>query len=231
MSTSGEAAEQVVRMSLSGVEVAARITGTGAKELATLLYAILKNQEKTKGKTRLSSMIKSGKELKVFAIKDDELGKFAKEAKKYGVLYCVLKNKDDSSHISDIMVRAEDASKVNRIFERFSLSTVNVADITTELERAAAAASEIPPAEKTEASHTRNEQPNKEEAQTENPTEARVAKSQSAHSSEISRKSHGSTDPGHRKSVRIELAEIRAEAKANAERIKVPVRISEPKER
>ena len=50
MSYSGEAAEQVVRMSLQGVEVAAKITGAGAKEIALLLYAVLKEQKKTKGK-------------------------------------------------------------------------------------------------------------------------------------------------------------------------------------
>ena len=42
MDSSGEAAEQVVRMSLEGVEVAARITSEGAKNIAVLLYSILK---------------------------------------------------------------------------------------------------------------------------------------------------------------------------------------------
>ena len=78
MSYSGDAAEQVVRMSLEGAEVAARITGQGAKEIALLLYAVLKDQKKTKGKTRLTNMLKSGKELKVFAVKDEDLVKFCK---------------------------------------------------------------------------------------------------------------------------------------------------------
>ena len=47
MSYSGDAAEQVVRMSLEGAEVAARITGQGAKEIALLLYAVLKDQKKS----------------------------------------------------------------------------------------------------------------------------------------------------------------------------------------
>ena len=51
MSYSGDAAEQVVRMSLEGAEVAAKITGAGAKQVAVLLYAILREQKKTKGKT------------------------------------------------------------------------------------------------------------------------------------------------------------------------------------
>ena len=35
MNTGGEAAEQIVRMSLEGFEVAAKITGAGAKNIAT----------------------------------------------------------------------------------------------------------------------------------------------------------------------------------------------------
>lgn len=72
MSYSGDAAEQVVRMSLEGAEVAAKITGAGAKQVAVLLYAILREQKKTKGKTRLTNMLRSGKELKVFAVKDTD---------------------------------------------------------------------------------------------------------------------------------------------------------------
>lgn len=97
MNTGGEAAEQIVRMSLEGFEVAAKITGAGAKNIAILLYSILKEEKKTKGKARLTSMLRSGKELKVFTVKNGDLKKFTQEAKKYGVLYCVLtdrKNKD-----------------------------------------------------------------------------------------------------------------------------------------
>ena len=85
MSYSGDAAEQVVRMSLEGAEVAAKITGAGAKQVAVLLYAILREQKKTKGKTRLTNMLRSGKELKVFAVKDTDLKQFCEASKKYGV--------------------------------------------------------------------------------------------------------------------------------------------------
>lgn len=135
MSDSGDAAEQVVRLSLETGEVAVKLAGAGAKQLAILLYAILREQKKTKGKTRLTNMLRSGKELKVFAVKDSDLQLFCREAKKYGVLYCVLKDRDATDGITDIMVRAEDASKINRIFERFNLATVDMAEIRSEIER------------------------------------------------------------------------------------------------
>lgn len=81
MNTGGEAAEQIVRMSLEGFEVAAKITGAGAKNIAVLLYSILKEEKKTKGKARLTNMLRSGKELKVFTVKNGDLKKFTQEAK------------------------------------------------------------------------------------------------------------------------------------------------------
>lgn len=123
MNTSGDAAEQIVRMSLEGFEVAAKITGAGAKNIAVLLYAILKEEKKTKGKARLTNMLRSGKELKVFTVKQSDLKKFTQEAKKYGVLYCVLtdrQNKDPNAEV-DVIARAEDASKINRIKERLDV--------------------------------------------------------------------------------------------------------------
>ena len=137
MNTSGEAAEQIVRMSLEGFEVAAKITGAGAKNIAVLLYSILKEEKKTKGKARLTNMLRSGKELKVFTVKNSDLKKFTQEAKKYGVLYCVLadrKNKDLNAEV-DVIARAEDASKISRIAERFKLASETTASIVTETEK------------------------------------------------------------------------------------------------
>jgi len=124
-------------MSLEGFEVAARITGAGAKNIAILLYSILKEEQKTKGKARLTNMLRSGKELKVFTVKNGDLKKFTQEAKKYGVLYCVLAdrgNKDPNAEV-DVIARAEDASKISRIVERFSLASVDTASIVTEAEK------------------------------------------------------------------------------------------------
>ena len=138
MSYSGEAADQVVRLSLNGIEVAAKLSGSAAKQLAIMIYAILKDQKKTKGKIRLTNMLRSGKELKVFAVKDGDLQKFCEEAKKYGVLYCVLadrKNKDPNAEV-DVIARAEDASKISRIAERFKLASEATASVVTDVEKA-----------------------------------------------------------------------------------------------
>lgn len=127
--TGGETADQMTRMTLQGIEVAAEISmkagGSVAKSLAAMLYAILTDQKKVKGKTRLDSMLKSGKELKVFAIRHKDLKLFCEEAKRYGVLYSVLKEKNNTDGICDIMVRAEDAAKISRIVDKFELATID----------------------------------------------------------------------------------------------------------
>ena len=58
MYNSGDAAEQVVRMSLEGAEFALKITGSAAKNLAAALYTVLKDQKKTKGKARIEAMLR-----------------------------------------------------------------------------------------------------------------------------------------------------------------------------
>lgn len=131
-----EAADQVVSMSLRGIEVMAKISGEGAKHLAVYLYAVLQGQKQTRGRTRLENLLRSGKELKVFAVRNEDLPTFCKEAKRYGVLYCALRDKKNVDGLCDVMVRAEDASKINRIVERFRLATVDTASIKQEIEQA-----------------------------------------------------------------------------------------------
>ena len=226
MNTGGEAAEQIVRMSLEGFEVAAKITGAGAKNIAILLYSILKEEKKTKGKARLTSMLRSGKELKVFTVKSDDLKKFTQEAKKYGVLYCVLtdrKNKDHNAEV-DVIARAEDASKISRIVERFNLASVDTASIVTEAEKSKDAKDgqpepEIGVQEKAEKDKLLDElmgKPVQKEENAPNPSVAKTEKSpQSEPTSEQPKKSaEGATMTKDEKpSVKEELRKIKESRK------------------
>ena len=141
MNYSGDAAEQVVRLSLEGFEVVCRLSGSAAKNIAVMMAAVLKEEKRTKGKARLTSLLKSGKELKVFSIQSKDLKVFCQQAKKYGILYCVLKDKNnkDPNALVDIIARAEDASKIQRVMERFELGKVDKAAIVTEVEKSVAA--------------------------------------------------------------------------------------------
>ena len=225
MNTGGEAAEQIVRMSLEGFEVAAKITGAGAKNIAILLYSILKEEKKTKGKARLTSMLLSGKELKVFTVKSGDLKKFTQEAKKYGVLYCVLtdrKNKDPNAEV-DVIARAEDASKISRIVERFNLASVDTASIVTEAEKSKDAKDgqsepDIGVQEKAEKDKLLDElmgKPVQKEENAPNPSVAKTEKSpQFEPTSEQPKKfAEGATMTKEKPSVREELRKIKESRK------------------
>ena len=117
---------------------------------------LLYSASKTKGHQRLSAMLKSGKELKVFTVSEEHLKQFATEAKRYGVVYCALRGKERSADgMVDIMVRAEDASKINRIVERFKLATVDTVSIKRDIEQSKA--------DKTASSAPEQEKPDKAE--------------------------------------------------------------------
>ena len=225
MNTGGEAAEQIVRMSLEGFEVAAKITGAGAKNIAILLYSILKEEKKTKGKARLSSMLRSGKELKVFTVKNDDLKTFTQEAKKYGVLYCVLadrKNNDPNAEV-DVIARAEDASKISRIVERFHLASVDTASIVTEAEKSKDAKDgqpepDIGVQEKAEKDKLLDElmgKPVQKEENAPNPSVAKTEKSPQSEpiSEKQSKSAEGATMTKDKPSVKEELRKIKESRK------------------
>ena len=152
MNTSGEAADQVVRMSLEVGEAALKISGTGAKHLAVMLYTVLKEKKKTKGRVRLETLVKSGRPLTVFSVKESDLKQFVQEAKRYGVLYCAVRNpKGSSDGLVDVIVKEEDAPRINRIVDRFQFASVTeAAKIKTEIERTRAEKAKVGKSEKQE---------------------------------------------------------------------------------
>lgn len=131
----GEAAEQVVNamtnVAIKGMECVSNLAGKGALNLATFLIAVIKEEKRTKGKARMR--VFNGKPTKVFVIKAKDMKTFAEEAKKYGVLYASVYNKKQTDGLVDVVVNAADAAKVNRIAERFALSTVDVERIREEI--------------------------------------------------------------------------------------------------
>ena len=126
------------------------------------------------------------------------------------------------------MVRAEDASKINRIFERFQLATVDMGSVKSEIEqsRREKAAEEIHEPERSAAEPDKTAQlvdsmlkkpDQQQEGHTPNPAQARTTNSpQSEHISKPSeRTEQGIFDRERvRPSVRQELKDIKAEQAA-----------------
>ena len=228
MSVSGDASEQVVRLSLEGFEVLAKLTGSGAKNVAAMLYTIMKDKKQTKGKTRLNNMLKAGKPLKIFSIKNEDLETFKYEAKKYGILYCALVDKKHINYdgMTDIMVKDEDASRINRIVERFKLTTIDTAKIDTEVTKAIenreAQRKELGVQKKSKEElleEVLQDKPiQKEETKTENFNFAKTEKSPQSEPSSITSKMQEGVSKGEKKpSVRKELAKLKVEVEKREE--------------
>ena len=123
MNYGGDAADQIVRYSLDGVDHGLRLSGTLAKHLAVFVAAVLKDQKKTRGRTRMVRMLKENKPLKFFTVPSDRLREFCSEGRKRGLLYVIIRDKKNPE-MSEVMVFADDAAKVNRVMDKMNLDFV-----------------------------------------------------------------------------------------------------------
>ncbi len=165
----------------------------------------------------------SHKYVKVFEIKDEHLRKFCEEAKRYGVMYHVLKDNKSKDGKCDIMVREEDAEKVNRIFERFQLGTPNQMTIRRAVKKSMEGRQDVPN-RSTPGQMPTNEfierlfskkQQQQEKSYSTNPSQARMEKSRLSEPTSVSRGAQGysrdESDAALRPSIRGKLKVYREE--------------------
>lgn len=185
MLNGGETADRLIDYSLRFGDMAIRLTGKATFNLVQYLTALSKDNKKTKGKTRLVRMLKEGRSLKVFQIDPDRMKEFARLAKKYGILFTALRDKKNPDNMIDLMVKADDQSKVSRVLQRLEIASFDAGEINATIE--------------------------KDQAQA-NPIKGRIQNSQSERSLNSRSVSDSETD---RPSVRQKLSRIRAEFNKN----------------
>ena len=113
----GDAADEYVRIMLNGTEVAIRLTGSAAKNLAALLVAWSKNEKKVYGKTTMMKLLKSGEPLHVLPMTKEQYSKFKGMAKKK-VLYAPFLNKNRGDGKLDVVISEKSLPLVNHILKR-----------------------------------------------------------------------------------------------------------------
>lgn len=118
MNTSGEVADLMVKEGIQITESAAKLAGLGAKNLAAIIVALLKDESRMQGKTNLKQLLKSDKPLCILQIKETDLKKFNSEAKKYGVLFTAVSDKTNNTGLCDVIAKQEDVTKLNYIMEK-----------------------------------------------------------------------------------------------------------------
>lgn len=116
---------QVVQMIFSAAGKTAELlgraaigAGKGAMKLLLFAIALAKSQPRTKGKIKLEKMLSQGKELVPFQILERDKRTFHKLAKDYGITYVMVKNSKTQDGRVEVIAKAEDAGRINRIIER-----------------------------------------------------------------------------------------------------------------
>ena len=109
--------------------LAIKLSALGIKNALALSLAYAKENPKVKGKTSLDRLLREGKELKIIALQSKDVGQFKELAKQYGVLFAVIKDKAQNEKV-DVMFKAEDVAKLNRIYEQlgYAIPKVTTAD-------------------------------------------------------------------------------------------------------
>lgn len=125
MSEESQAVQTMVSAAEKGAEATARValeTGKGvlhtAKSIIALAAALIKSRPKNKGQIKLAKMVSQGKELVPFQILERDKAAFHKLAKDYGITYVMVKNSKTQDGRVEVIAKAEDAGRINRIIER-----------------------------------------------------------------------------------------------------------------
>lgn len=132
MNTSGEVADLMVKEGIQITESAAKLTALGAKNLAAIIIALMKEDNKLQGKTKLKQLLKSEKPLCILQIKERDIHRFNQEAKRYGVLFTAVTDRTNSSGLCDVIAKQEDVTKLNYIMEKLGYNAPDMASEKTE---------------------------------------------------------------------------------------------------
>lgn len=117
MTNSGDAAETVVRVMLTGTEITLRLTASAAKNLLALSVALAKQHKQISGKTRMKKILKDTRDIRVFPMTRAQYREFQKKAKPFRLLYASIRDRDGGGQI-DLVLPATELDRANLVFEK-----------------------------------------------------------------------------------------------------------------
>ena len=112
----GEAADQMVRMMLTGGEVAVRLTGSAAKNLLAISLALAKRHRKVSGRMRMGKMLQQARDLRTFPMTQEEYRAFKKGAREKKLLYAAIKNTRTPNGMVDVVMPPSEVERANLVF-------------------------------------------------------------------------------------------------------------------
>ena len=121
MENGAQESSKIARVILDGATRLIKISADIPRyvfEMVHILQAVQNGPRE--GQVKMRKMMETGSALKVIPLKGKEdYAKFAEGAKQYGFMYSVVE--DTQKGVFDIVIREEDAPRVNRIIERYEM--------------------------------------------------------------------------------------------------------------
>lgn len=117
---------QIIRLEFDGLRFGMDVTGgtvKQAKNLAVFIYALL-TREKIQGKTSLKKMLSKDGSLQVLKIREEDMKKFKKIAKKYGILYSKLPDINKSDGMTEVLFHTEATPRINTLIEKLGNGSI-----------------------------------------------------------------------------------------------------------
>lgn len=113
-------AVQIIRVTYDGIEIAMKMGSAGVRSMQTaldLIVAMLEH-EKEMGRTNLKGLLAKGGDIQVLSFADEDLKKFRKLAKKYGILYSEMPDADRNDGLTEVMFHSEAAPRIRMMSQK-----------------------------------------------------------------------------------------------------------------
>lgn len=120
MDVSAEAADLVVKESIQATESAVRLAGSALKNVAALLLALKRQDNKVVGQTNAKRLARDPAPAVVIPLKREDMGQFKKLAKEYGILYFIAQKKGSTAGYVNVVSNQNYAAQINAVMEVMS---------------------------------------------------------------------------------------------------------------
>ena len=114
----GEAADQMVRMMLTGTEVTVRLGASALKNLLAITLALAKHHKTLSGKVNMRKMLRETRDIRMFPMLPEQYQAFKQRAVKQKILFSVIRDSDGRGKVVDVAMPVTELERANLIFER-----------------------------------------------------------------------------------------------------------------
>lgn len=117
MDVSAEAADLVVKEGIQATESAVKLAGSALKNVAALLLALKRQDNKVVGQTNAKRLARDPAPAVVIPLKREDMGQFKKLAKEYGILYFIAQKRGSTQGYVNVVSNQNYAAQLNAVME------------------------------------------------------------------------------------------------------------------